>query len=68
MKIAIGNDHVAVGMKNHITEYLTARGMKLLISAQIQVNAVTILYTAKKLPKLLSAVNVNLASLFAEQG
>lgn len=67
MKIAIGNDHVAVGMKNHITEYLTARGMKLLISAQIQVNAVTILYTAKKLPKLLSAVNVNLASLFAEQ-
>ena len=67
-EIAIGNDHVAVGMKNHITEYLTARGMKLLISAQIQVNAVTILYTAKKLPKLLSAVNVNLASLFAEQG
>lgn len=67
MKIAIGNDHVAVGMKNHITEYLTARGMKLLISAQIQVNAVTILYTAKKLPKLLSAVNVNLASLFVEQ-
>ena len=26
MKIAIGNDHVAVGMKNHITEYLTAKG------------------------------------------
>lgn len=26
MKIAIGNDHVAVEMKNHITEYLTAKG------------------------------------------
>ena len=26
MKIAIGNDHVAVEMKNHIKEYLEARG------------------------------------------
>lgn len=26
MKIAIGNDHVAVEMKNHIIEYLTAKG------------------------------------------
>lgn len=29
MKIAIGNDHVAVGMKNHITEYLTAKGYEI---------------------------------------
>ncbi len=26
MKIAIGNDHVAVAMKNHIKEYLEAKG------------------------------------------
>lgn len=26
MKIAIGNDHVAVSMKNHIKEYLEAKG------------------------------------------
>ena len=26
MKIAIGNDHVAVAMKKHITEYLEAKG------------------------------------------
>ena len=26
MKIAIGNDHVAVEMKNHITKYLEAKG------------------------------------------
>ncbi|MBQ3124359.1 MAG: ribose 5-phosphate isomerase B [Clostridia bacterium] len=30
MKIAIGNDHVAVGMKNHITEYLTAKGHEII--------------------------------------
>ena len=29
MIIAIGNDHVAVGMKNHITEYLTTKGHKI---------------------------------------
>ena len=29
MKIAIGNDHVAVEMKNHITEYLTAKGYEI---------------------------------------
>ena len=29
MKIAIGNDHVAVGMKNHITEYLTDKGYEI---------------------------------------
>ena len=29
MIIAIGNDHVAVEMKNHITEYLTAKGHKI---------------------------------------
>ena len=29
MKIAIGNDHVAVGMKKHITEYLTAKGYEI---------------------------------------
>ena len=26
MKIAIGNDHVAVALKNHIKEYLEAKG------------------------------------------
>lgn len=29
MKIAIGNDHAAVDMKNHITEYLTAKGYEI---------------------------------------
>ena len=29
MKIAIGNDHVAVEMKNHIIDYLTAKGHEL---------------------------------------
>lgn len=30
MKIAIGNDHVAVDMKNHITAYLEAKGYELI--------------------------------------
>lgn len=30
MKIAIGNDHVAVDMKNHITEYLKEKGYELI--------------------------------------
>ena len=29
MKIAIGNDHVAVAMKDHISEYLTAKGYEI---------------------------------------
>ena len=29
MKIAIGNDHIAVEMKNHIIDYLTAKGHEL---------------------------------------
>ena len=29
MKIAIGNDHVAVDMKNHISEYLTNKGYEI---------------------------------------
>ncbi len=29
MKIAIGNDHVAVEMKNHITKYLEAKGYEI---------------------------------------
>lgn len=29
MKIAIGNDHVAVGMKNHITKYLEGKGYEI---------------------------------------
>ena len=29
MKIALGNDHVAVAMKKHITEYLEAKGYEL---------------------------------------
>lgn len=29
MKIAIGNDHVAVGMKNHITKYLEDKGYEI---------------------------------------
>lgn len=30
MKIAIGNDHVAVEMKNHIKEYLEAKGHEMI--------------------------------------
>lgn len=30
MKIAIGNDHVAVGLKKEITEYLEAKGHKII--------------------------------------
>lgn len=30
MKIAIGNDHVAIEMKNEIREYLTQKGMKVI--------------------------------------
>lgn len=30
MKIAIGNDHVAVSMKNHITKYLEAKGYEIM--------------------------------------
>lgn len=29
MKIAIGNDHAAVDMKNHISDYLTAKGYEI---------------------------------------
>ena len=40
MKIAIGNDHAAVEMKNESRRILKVRGMKLLILGQIHLQAV----------------------------
>lgn len=48
MKIAMGNDHSAVEMKNIIKEHLEKRDMRFWILEQIPRKAATILFTEKK--------------------
>ena len=58
MKIGIGNDHVAVEMKNEIKAYLEKKVMRSLISVQIQQRDVTILNMVKLWQMLLLQVKL----------
>ena len=51
MKIAIGNDHVALDMKNHIKEYLAKGGIEVTdFGAYTDENAIKIDYIFTNLP------------------
>ena len=67
MKVAIGNDHTAVELKNHIKKYLEAKGYTVVnLGADTDESSDYPLY-GEKVGKGLQAANVTLALQFAAQ-